>query len=172
MSKKNKQGTEKAADVAEEVKTEEARAEEGKADAAEGVDSTGAVAGEDVNSALLKRLESMEELLRENRDASRKIGRYRTVMALLMACLVLVFGIGMYRLNAEVQKVTQDLPELIATTTETVHSIGSLDIESLNGTIQELEAGLAKMDFKALNDSIVDLQNAAGGLSQVMSIFG
>lgn len=127
------------------------------------------------NQDLLKRLEEMEQLLRETRDANQKMAKHRTIMSVLMLCLVCIFAIGIFNLLS----ATKDLPRLIASTTTTVEQmdttmkdISSLDFEGMNGAIGEMQKGLAKIDFEALNASILNLQKAAEGLAKVMSIFG
>lgn len=120
----------------------------------------------------------METLLQKQLEQSQKIARHRGIMSLLMLLLVVVFGVGLFALNNTVASATEELPQLIESTNEsvqqlktTLEDISSLDFESINDAIKEMDEGLGAVDFEALNDAILDLQTAADGLSRLANLF-
>ena len=135
------------------------------------------MAGE--QSELLGKLESIEELLRLQTAQGKKQSRTRTAIAALMVALVLVFGVGMFALNQTVSHATQDLPELIDSTNQsmeqleiTLENISDIDFDALNETMGAVENGLGSVDFEALNSSIQDLQKIVEGMRKFVDIFG
>lgn len=127
---------------------------------------------------LAKRLEAMEELLRQQLEQNKKIAKHRSIMSLLMLCMVVVFGVGLFALNSTVAGATRELPQLIESTDAsvqqlrtTLEDISKLDFEGVNKTVAEMGQDLSAVDFEALNDAVLDLQKAAEGLANLTSIF-
>lgn len=135
------------------------------------------------NAALAQKLDTLETLLREQRDAQNKTARTKRLQSVLLAALVVVLAGGLLWLNLTVANATRELPALVETTTRTVQQTGDglqdvlaeiekVDFEALNTAIQDLQAGIAEMDFKALSQSVEALQAAAERLRNFLDFLG
>lgn len=131
-----------------------------------------AKAAQGADTALLQKLQNIEQLLEKQNEYGKKTARRRGTMVVLLAALVLVFAWGLYSLNRTVSNAVLELPALITTTTQAVQQVATIDFEALNGTLGELETGLGQMDFEALNESIENLEKASKALSDMLSFFG
>lgn len=122
-----------------------------------------------------QRLATLEALLQEQRDLAKKGNRFRTVQALLMLCLVVVFTAGTFLLNQTVTAATQDLPVLIESTTlaveqvrVTMEEIAEIDYDSMNQAVE----GIGSVDYESLNRSIRDLEEVVRSLEKFLNPFG
>lgn len=137
------------------------------------------VAKTNTNEALLEKLASMENLLREQAEYTKKAAKSRKWTIISILALVVVFAVGLFWLNTTVASTTRQVPALIETMNssagqlqQTLRLFETLDMDAMNSAIREMETGLGNVNFEALNQSIVDLQKVAEGLREFMSIFG
>ncbi len=135
-------------------------------------------ASESKVDTLEQKLANMEALLGQQLAETKKMARYRGIMALLMLCLVVVFAVGLFALNSTVAGATRELPQLITATEntarqleQTLQDVSSIDFEGLNKTIGDMDKGLGAVDFEALNAAVLDLQKTAEGLANFTSLF-
>lgn len=139
---------------------------------AEAPENTPAQTGE--LAALTARLERMEALLEKQAEYGKKTARSRALNTLLTLALVVVFAAGLFALNNTLGNATEQLPQLITTTTQsveqlqvTLQDISKIDFEAMNTAIEGISDGVEKMNFDALNESIEDLNRVVGALGSL-----
>lgn len=110
---------------------------------------------------LQDRLQTMEELLREQNRLEKKSLRGRGAMLGVMVVFVIAAIVFMVRLDRQIDSVTAQIPGLVQESTQTMEEIqkslqelDDIDIDGLNKTIGEVGEGVS-----ALREAITALGN-------------
>ena len=120
---------------------------------------------------MLQKLATVETLLTQQGEAQKKLIFLRRISAALLLALVLVVAGGLFGIVHILGDVTSDLPELIGHTNELVQQLNSVDFNTLNDTLVNLDEGISNINFKELNASIEHLSEVAESLSNVTQLF-
>ncbi len=126
-------------------------------------------------SAVLKQLTKIEELLTEQVAQNKKAVKSSHVHTAVLVVFVAIIAIGLFVANTTLTKATQELPAMLEsithltdTATDEIGKLGDLDIASLNDTIK----GISTIRFDVLNDSIKALTTIITPLASVIGAIG